>query len=39
MQHVLEEVRLYEPLVTEGLFLVVSDTVVDGVPSQTDGPR
>ena len=38
-QHVLEELRLYGPLVTEGLFLVVSDTVVDDIPPQTHRPR
>ena len=38
-QHVLEELRLYGPLVTEGQFLVVSDTVVEDIPAQTHRPR
>jgi cephalosporin hydroxylase len=38
-QHVLDELRLYGPLVTEGLFLVVSDTVVEDIPPQTHRPR
>ena len=38
-QHVLEELRLYGPLVTEGQFLVVSDTVMEDIPPQTHRPR
>jgi cephalosporin hydroxylase len=38
-QHVLDELRLYGPLVTEGQFLVVSDTVVEDIPPQTHRPR
>jgi cephalosporin hydroxylase len=38
-QHVLEELRLYGPLVTEGQFLVVSDTVIEDIPPQTHRPR
>jgi cephalosporin hydroxylase len=38
-QHVLDELRLYGPLVTEGQFLVVSDTVLEDIPSQTHRPR
>lgn len=38
-KHVLEELRLYGPLVTEGQFLVVSDTVVEDIPPQTHRPR
>jgi cephalosporin hydroxylase len=37
--HVLEELRLYGPLVTEGQFLVVADTVVEDLPPQTHRPR
>ena len=38
-RHVLEELRLYAPLVTEGQFLVVSDTIVEDIPPQTHRPR
>jgi cephalosporin hydroxylase len=38
-QHVLDELRLYGPLVTEGQFLVVSDTIVEDIPPQTHRPR
>jgi cephalosporin hydroxylase len=38
-QHVLDELRLYGPLVTEGQFLVVSDTVIEELPRQTHRPR
>jgi cephalosporin hydroxylase len=38
-QHVLDELRLYGPLVTPGQFLVVSDTVVEDIPPQTHRPR
>jgi cephalosporin hydroxylase len=38
-QHVLNELRLYGPLVTEGQLLVVSDTVVEDLPPQTHRPR
>ena len=37
--HVLEELRLYGPLVTEGQFLIVSDTVIEDIPPQTHRPR
>jgi len=37
--HVLEELRLYAPLVTKGQYLVVSDTVVEDIPQQTHRPR
>jgi cephalosporin hydroxylase len=37
--HVLEELRLYGPLVTDGQFLVVSDTVIEDIPPQTHRPR
>lgn len=38
-QHVLDELRYYGPLVTQGQFLVVSDTVVEDIPPQTHRPR
>src|SRR5262245_29517193 len=37
--HVLNELRLYAPLVTKGQYLVVSDTVVEDIPLQTHRPR
>lgn len=38
-QHVLDELRLYAPLVTKGQYLVVSDTVVEDIPRQTHRAR
>ena len=37
--HVLDELRLYGPLVTAGQFLIVSDTVIEDIPPQTYRPR
>ncbi|GMQ82800.1 MAG: cephalosporin hydroxylase family protein [Rhodothermia bacterium] len=37
--HVLQELRMYAPLVTPGQYLVVSDTVVDDIPIQEHRPR
>ncbi|MBS0246935.1 MAG: cephalosporin hydroxylase family protein [Proteobacteria bacterium] len=37
--HVLEELRLYAPLVTIGQYLIVSDTIVDDIPKQSHRPR
>jgi cephalosporin hydroxylase len=37
--HVLQELRLYGPLVTEDQFLIVADTVVEDIPPQTHRPR
>jgi cephalosporin hydroxylase len=37
--HVLEELHLYGSFVTNGQFLVVSDTVVDDIPKQAHRPR
>lgn len=37
--HVLEELRLYAPLVTKGQFLIVADTVVEDIPAQEHRPR
>lgn len=37
--HVLQELKLYAPLITKGQFLVVSDTVVDDIPPQDHRPR
>ena len=38
-EHVLNELRLYAPLVTPGQFLVVADTVVEEIPEQGHRPR
>ena len=37
--HVLDELRLYGPLVTRGQFLIVADTVVERIPAQEHRPR
>lgn len=37
--HVLDELRLYAPLVTPGQFLVVADTLVEDLPVQKHRPR
>jgi cephalosporin hydroxylase len=37
--HVLDELRLYGPLVTHGQFLIVADTVVERIPAQAHRPR
>lgn len=37
--HVLEELKLYAPLVTKGSYIIVSDTVVEDIPEQTHRPR
>jgi len=37
--HVLEELRLYSPLVGKGKYLVCGDTVVEYMPEQTHRPR
>lgn len=37
--HVLDELRLYGPLVTLGQYLIVADTVVEEIPTQEHRPR
>jgi len=38
-EHVLDELRLYAPLVTKGQFLVVSDTIIEDLPVKEHRPR
>jgi len=38
-QHVLEELKLWSPLLQKGNFIVVSDTIVEVIPTQTHRPR
>lgn len=39
MRHVLEELRLYAPLVSAGSYIAVEDTHLDGIPTHPDqGP-
>lgn len=38
-EHVLAELRLWSPLLQPGNFIVVSDTVVEVIPTQTHRPR
>ena len=37
--HVLNELRLYSPMVTSGQFLIVADTLVEDLPIQEHRPR
>jgi cephalosporin hydroxylase len=37
--HVLEELKLYAPLATEGSYIIVSDTVVEEISPQPHRPR
>jgi cephalosporin hydroxylase len=37
--HVLDELRLYAPLVTQGQFLIVADTIIEDIPAQEHRPR
>lgn len=37
--HVLDELRVYAPLVTKSQYLIVSDTIVEDIPPQTHRPR
>jgi cephalosporin hydroxylase len=36
MQHVLNELRLYAPMVSPGSYIAVEDTHLDGVPTHPD---
>lgn len=38
-EHVLEELRAYAPLVSQGQYLIVSDTIVEDLPPQTHRKR
>ena len=38
-EHVLAELRAYAPHVTKGQYLIVSDTIVEKIPSHDDRPR
>jgi cephalosporin hydroxylase len=38
-EHVLEELKLYAPLVTKDSYIIVSDTVVEDIPEQTHRQR
>lgn len=38
-EHVLQELRTRAPLITKGQYLVVSDTVFEGIPAQIHRPR
>lgn len=38
-EHVLNELKLYAPLVTKGQYLIVSDTVIEDIPHQDHRPR
>jgi len=38
-EHVLDELRLYAPLVTSGQYLIVADTIVEDIPPQAHRPR
>jgi cephalosporin hydroxylase len=37
--HVIDELRIYAPLVTKGQFLVVSDTIIETLPPTKHRPR
>lgn len=38
-EHVLQELRLYGPLVGKGHYLVCGDTIIENIPEQTHRPR
>lgn len=38
-EHVLQELKLYSPLVGKGYYLICGDTIVEKIPPQTHRPR
>lgn len=38
-EHVLDELRVYAPMITKDQYLIVSDTVVEDIPPQSHRPR
>jgi len=38
-KHVLEELKLWSPLLQKGNYIIVSDTVIESIPVQTHRPR
>lgn len=38
-QHVYDELKAYAPLVTEGQYLIVADTIIEDIPPQAHRPR
>lgn len=38
-EHVLAELKLWSPLLQRGNYIIISDTIVEGIPEQTHRPR